>query len=161
CFFFFQAEDGIRDFHVTGVQTCALPIYADLLREMERMPGCCAVKVFMGASTGSLLVQDDEGVERVLNAISRRAAFHSEDEYRLADRRGLAVEGDWTSHTTVRDAEAAIMSTRRLVRLARKTGKRIHVLHISTAEEMEFLADHRDIASVEATPQHLTFEAPE
>lgn len=131
-----------------------------VLGEMERMLGCCGVKVFMGASTGSLLVQDDEGVERVLNSIQRRAAFHSEDEYRLAERRGLAVEGDWTSHPVVRDPEAAMMSTKRLVRLARKTGKRIHVLHISTAEEMEFLAQHRDIASVEATPQHLTLEAP-
>ncbi|WP_323762485.1 dihydroorotase [Maricaulis sp.] len=134
---------------------------ADILPEMERMLGCCGVKVFMGASTGSLLVADDEGVERVLRAIKRRAAFHSEDEYRLAERRGLAVEGDWTSHPHVRDAEAAIMSTKRLVRLARKTGKRIHVLHISTAEEMDFLAGHRDIASVEATPQHLTLEGPE
>ncbi|WP_412546415.1 dihydroorotase [Maricaulis sp. MIT060901] len=131
-----------------------------VLGEMERMLGCCGVKVFMGASTGSLLVQDDEGVERVLNSIQRRAAFHSEDEYRLAERRGLAVEGDWTSHPVVRDPEAAMMSTKRLVRLARKTGKRIHVLHISTAEEMEFLGQHRDIASVEATPQHLTLEAP-
>lgn len=131
-----------------------------VLGEMERMLGCCGVKVFMGASTGSLLVQDDEGVERVLNSIQRRAAFHSEDEYRLAERRGLAVEGDWTSHPVVRDPEAAMMSTKRLVRLARKTGKRIHVLHISTAEEMEFLSQHRDIASVEATPQHLTLEAP-
>lgn len=133
---------------------------AEALTIMEQMPGCCGVKVFMGASTGSLLIQDDEGVERVLNAITRRAAFHSEDEYRLADRRGLAVEGDWTSHPVVRDAEAAIMSTKRLVRLAHKTGKRIHVLHISTAEEMRFLAQHRDIASVEATPQHLTLEGP-
>ena len=133
---------------------------ADVLGEMERMLGCCGVKVFMGASTGSLLVADDEGVERVLKAIKRRAAFHSEDEYRLAERRGLAVEGDWTSHPVVRDPEAAMMSTKRLVRLARKTGKRIHVLHISTAEEMEFLAQHRDIASVEATLQHLTLEAP-
>jgi dihydroorotase len=132
----------------------------NILPEMERMLGCCGVKVFMGASTGSLLVADDEGVERVLRAIKRRAAFHSEDEYRLSERRGLAVEGDWTSHPVVRDPEAAMMSTKRLVRLARKTGKRIHVLHISTAEEMEFLAHHRDIASVEATPQHLTLEAP-
>ena len=133
---------------------------ADILAEMERMPGCCGVKVFMGASTGSLLVADDEGVERVLRAINRRAAFHSEDEYRLLERRELAVEGDWTSHPIVRDAEAAIRSTKRLVRLAHKTGKRIHVLHVSTAEEMRFLADHRDIASVEATPQHLTLEGP-
>lgn len=134
---------------------------ADLLTVMEAMPGCCGVKVFMGASTGSLLVADDEGVERVLRAIRRRAAFHSEDEHRLAERRKLAVPGDWESHTTVRDAEAAMQSTRRLVRLARQTGKRIHVLHISTAEEIDFLKDHRDIASVEITPQHLTLTAPD
>ncbi|MEE2567454.1 dihydroorotase [Hyphobacterium marinum] len=134
---------------------------ADVLAEMEKAPGCCGVKVFMGASTGDLLVKDDEGVERVLRAISRRAAFHSEDEYRLEERRALAVDGDWQSHTVVRDAKAAIMSTERLVRLARKTGKRIHVLHISTAEEVDFLMDCRDVASCEVTPQHLTLEAPD
>ena len=134
---------------------------AEVLPEMERMLGCCGVKVFMGASTGSLLVEDDEGVERVLRAILRRAAFHSEDEYRLADRRKLAVQGDWTSHPVVRDDEAAISSTRRLLRLARKTGKRIHVLHVTTAEEMEMLAANKDIASVEVTPQHLTLVGPD
>lgn len=133
----------------------------DLLPIMERMPGVCGVKVFMGASTGQLLVEDDEGVERVLDAISRRAAFHSEDEYRLADRRKLAVQGDWTSHPVVRDAEAAISSTRRLIRLARKTGKRIHVLHVTTGEEMEMLAANKDIATCEVTPQHLTLVGPE
>ncbi len=133
----------------------------DLLPIMERMEGVCGVKVFMGASTGQLLVEDDEGVERVLNAISRRAAFHSEDEYRLADRRKLARQGDWTSHYEVRDAEAAISSTLRLLRLARKTGKRIHVLHVTTAEEMEILAGAKDIATVEVTPQHLTLVGPD
>lgn len=133
----------------------------DLLPIMERMEGVCGVKVFMGASTGQLLVEDDEGVERVLNAISRRAAFHSEDEYRLADRRKLARQGDWTSHYEVRDAEAAISSTLRLIRLARKTGKRIHVLHVTTAEEMEILAGAKDIATVEVTPQHLTLVGPD
>ncbi|WP_309628276.1 dihydroorotase [Brevundimonas sp.] len=131
------------------------------LGELERLPGCCGVKVFMGASTGDLLIADDDGVREVLSAVSRRATFHSEDEYRLAERRGLARTGDWTSHTDVRDAESAIMSTRRLVRLAREVGKRIHVLHVSTAEEIEFLADHRDIASVETTPQHLTLDGDE
>lgn len=131
-----------------------------LLAEMEAMRGCCGVKVFMGASTGDLLVQDDEGVEAVLRAIKRRAAFHSEDEYRLAERRNLAVQGDWTSHPVVRDPEAAIMSTQRLLRLARKTGKRIHVLHITTEQEMELLANAKDVASVEVTPQHLTLVAP-
>ncbi len=134
---------------------------ADLLPEMERMEGCCGVKVFMGASTGSLLVESDEGVARVLAAIKRRAAFHSEDEYRLAERRALAVEGDWNSHIIVRDVEAAVSSTRRLLRLAREAGKRIHVLHISTAEEMELLREARDIASVEVLPNHLTLAAPD
>ncbi len=134
---------------------------AAFLGELERLPGCCGVKVFMGASTGSLLVPDDEGVAAILRHITRRAAFHSEDEYRLAERRSLARTGDWTSHVEVRDAEAAILSTRRLVDLATKLGKRIHVLHVSTAEEIAFLAEHKDVASVELTPQHLTLTAPE
>ena len=132
-----------------------------ILGEMERMQGCCGVKVFMGSSTGDLLVHDDEGVEAVLRAIKRRAAFHSEDEYRLAERQDLAVQGDWNSHIVVRDVEAAVSSTRRLLRLARKTGKRIHVLHISTAEEMELLRDAKDVASVEVLPNHLTLAAPD
>jgi len=132
-----------------------------LLAEMERMAGCCGVKVFMGSSTGSLLVDDDEGVEAVLRAIKRRAAFHSEDEFRLKERAGLAVQGDWNSHPVVRDVETAVSSTTRLIRIARKTGKRIHVLHISTAEELELLREAKDVASVECLPQHLTLSAPE
>lgn len=134
---------------------------AKFLGELERLPGCCGVKVFMGASTGTLLVQDDAGVEDVLRHINRRAAFHSEDEYRLAERRPLARTGDWTSHPEVRDAQTAIQSTHRLVGLAQKLGKRIHVLHVTTKEEIEYLAAHKDVASVEVTPQHLTLEGPE
>ncbi|HEV7159391.1 MAG TPA: dihydroorotase [Caulobacteraceae bacterium] len=134
---------------------------AALLGELERLPGCCGVKVFMGASTGDLLVPDDAGVERVLRQISRRAAFHSEDQYRLTERRSLAREGDWTSHPEVRDAETAIRSTRRLVGLASALGKRIHVLHVTTADEIAYLAEHKDIATVEVTPQHLTLTGPE
>jgi len=134
---------------------------ASQLGELERLPGCCGIKVFMGASTGTLLVADDEGVASVLAHINRRAAFHSEDEYRLAERRPLARTGDWTSHEEVRDATSAMMSTERLVRLARAAGKRIHVLHVTTAEEIEFLSHHKDVASVEVTPQHLTLTAPE
>jgi dihydroorotase len=131
------------------------------LDELERLPGCCGVKVFMGASTGSLLIADDEGVETVLMTVNRRATFHSEDEYRLAERRPLARPGDWTSHPEVRDPQSAIQSTERLVRLARKHGKRIHVLHVTTAEEIAFLAKNKDVASVEITPQHLTLVGPE
>jgi len=134
---------------------------AEHLADLERLPGCCGVKVFMGASTGDLLIADDEGVRKVLSNVRRRATFHSEDEYRLVERRSLARTGDWTSHPEVRDAESAIMSTRRLVGLAKETGARIHVLHVTTRDEMEFLRFHKDVATVEITPQHLTLVAPE
>lgn len=134
---------------------------ADYLGELERLPGCCGVKVFMGASTGDLLIADDDGVRKVLSNVRRRATFHSEDEYRLVERRALARTGDWTSHPEVRDAESAIRSTRRLVGLAKETGARIHVLHVTTRDEMEYLRFHKDVATVEITPQHLTLVAPE
>ena len=133
----------------------------DLLSEIERMAGCCGIKIFMGSSTGTLLVASDEDVARVLGAISRRAAVHSEDEFRLRDRRPLAELGKVETHPVWRDAEAAVLCTTRLLRLAREAGKRIHVLHVSTADEIPLLAAAKDIASVEVTPQHLTLAAPE
>src|SRR6185295_4554886 len=118
----------------------------DELAALERLPGACGVKVFMGSSTGSLLVEDDDGVRNVLKAIRRRASFHSEDEYRLNERKPLRIEGDPRSHPVWRDEIAALRCTQRLVRLAHETGKRVHVLHITTKEEIDFLADHKDVA---------------
>ena len=126
------------------------------LPELERAPGCAGVKVFIGSSTGALLVEDDESLRRIFQVIRRRAAFHAEDEYRLNERKPLRVEGDPRSHPVWRDETAALMATERLVNLARETGKRIHVLHISTKQEIEYLRDHKDVASCEATPHHLT-----
>lgn len=134
---------------------------ADHLNELERLPGCCGVKVFMGASTGDLLIADDEGLRRVLKSINRRASFHSEDEARMAERRHLAREGDWTSHTDVRDKQSAIISTERLIRMAREANKRIHVLHISTAEEVPILAANKDLVTCEILPNHLSIYGPE
>ena len=138
----------------------ATPENARVLGELERLPGCCGVKVFMGSSTGSLLIPDDQGIEAVLRSVMRRAAFHSEDEYRLAERRPLARPGDWTSHPEVRDVQTALRCTQRLVDLATRAGKRIHVLHVTTTDEIELLARHKDVASVEVTPQHLTLAGP-
>src|SRR3981189_687026 len=131
------------------------------LPELERAPGCAGVKVFIGSSTGALLVEDDESLRRIFQVIRRRAAFPAEDESPRNDRKPLRVEGDPRSHPLWRDETAALMATQRLVKLAHETGKRIHVLHISTKEEIEFLKDHKDVASVEATPHHLTLAAPE
>ena len=131
------------------------------LGELERLPGVCGVKVFMGASTGDLLIADDEGLESVLRAVRRRAAFHSEDDYRLNERKHLARPGDWTSHPEVRDVEAAVRSTNRLIGMAERLGKRIHILHVTTAEEVEIISRHKGVATMEANPQHLTYAAPE
>ncbi len=133
----------------------------DELARLEQLPGVCGVKVFMGSSTGSLLVEDDDSVRRILKAIRRRAAFHSEDEYRLRERMPLRVEGDPNSHPVWRDARAALICTERLIRLAREVGRRVHVLHVTTREEIDLLAGHKDVASCEATPSHLTLYAPD
>jgi dihydroorotase len=131
------------------------------LGELERLPGCAGIKVFMGSSTGSLLVEDDDGVRDILKNIRRRAAFHSEDEYRLRERKDERIDNDPRSHPVWRDEIVALQCTQRLVALARDTGRRIHVLHITAGAEMEFLASHKDVASVEVTPHHLTLAAPE
>ncbi|MGA8823191.1 MAG: amidohydrolase family protein, partial [Pseudolabrys sp.] len=97
------------------------------LAELERLPGCAGVKVFMGSSTGSLLVADDAGLRAVLKVIRRRASFHAEDEPRLNERKNLRVEGDPRSHPVWRDDVAALKATQRLVTIAHETGARVHV----------------------------------
>ncbi len=129
------------------------------IAELERLPGAAGIKVFMGSSTGCLLVADDAGVLAILKRTRRRAAFHSEDETRLNERKALRVPGDPSSHPVWRDPIAALRCTERLIRLAREAGAQVHVLHVSTREEMEFLAQAKDVASSEATPHHLTLSA--
>ncbi|TRW17874.1 dihydroorotase [Glacieibacterium frigidum] len=129
---------------------------ADHLDSLEKLPGCCGIKVFMGASTGDLLVSDDPTLARVLASGTRRVAIHAEDEYRMKDREGLRVAGDPSSHPVWRDDKSAMLATQRVVRLARAAKRRIHVLHITTPAELEFLGANKDIASCEVTPQHLT-----
>jgi dihydroorotase len=129
------------------------------LPELERLPGAAGVKVFMGSSTGRLLVADDKGVLAILKKTRRRAAFHSEDEERLNERKALRVAGDPSSHPIWRDEIVALRSTQRLIGLAREAKAQVHVLHVSTSEEMEFLANAKDVASCEATPHHLTLSA--
>jgi dihydroorotase len=133
---------------------------ADRLAEWETVPGCAGVKIFMGSSTGSLLVEDDETLLRVLRSGHRRVAVHCEDEPRLRDRHPLVKGGaEVAQHAVWRDVETALRATTRLIRLAEQARRRVHVLHVTTAEEMAFLAAHKDMATVEATPQHLTLWA--
>ncbi len=134
---------------------------ASITADLERLPGAAGIKVFMGSSTGDLLVEDDEGVESILKNTRRRAAFHSEDEFRLRERAHLRVVGDPLSHPVWRDEITALRCTERLVAIARRAHARIHVLHISTAEEIAFLSAHKDVATCEATPHHLTLSTDE
>jgi dihydroorotase len=140
----------------------ASPENAENLGTLERLPGVCGIKMFMGSSTGTLLVADDENVARVLRSGNRRVTVHSEDDMRLQERAAMVRDGaDVSKHPEWRDVETAVRSTERLLRLARQHRRRVHVLHVTTAEEMHILAAHKDIATVEVLPQHLTLAAPE
>lgn len=135
---------------------------AEKLAAFEQYDGVCAVKVFAGSSTGNLLVADDAGLEAVMRHGHRRIAFHSEDEFRLQERRGLFEPGmPYENHRNWRDPECALRSTKRIIALARKTKRPAHILHISTAEEMQYLPKCRDIATVEVLANHLTLAAPD
>ncbi len=160
-------DDKVR--RATGRAWCDFAFFAgaaenniDELAALERLPGCCGIKIFMGSSTGSLLVADDDALDAVLRSGMRRCAIHAEDEPRLRERLKLVREGaDVSMHPVWRDEEVALRATQRIVTLARKAGRRIHVLHVTTAEEMAFLAGHKDLVTVETTPQHLTLAAPD
>ncbi|VAV97520.1 Dihydroorotase [hydrothermal vent metagenome] len=130
------------------------------LAKLERMPGCCGIKIFMGSSTGDLLVADDQTLADILANGTRRIAIHAEDEGRLIERKHLSEEGGVSQHPVWRDATTAYRATERILDIARRTGRRIHVLHITTENEMALLAAYKDVASVEVTPQHLTLSAP-
>ena len=119
----------------------------DYLNELEKSPGCCGVKIFMGASTGNLLVPDDKNLEKILSNVSRRVAVHCEDNERLEDRKHLKGNKPH-NHPIWRDEETAFNATKRLLNIARKLNKRVHVLHITTAKEMELLQSYKDIATV-------------
>lgn len=132
------------------------------LENLEKLPHSPGIKIFLGASFGSLLVDDDKIFEEVMKHGKRRLTIHSEDEARMRERKHIAVEaGHPRAHPIWRDVESAMISTKKAVRLAQKYKRPIHILHVSSAEEMAFLKDHKDTASVEILPQFLTLSAPE
>jgi dihydroorotase len=139
----------------------ATPANIGALAELERMPGVCGIKAFLGSSTGSLLLNKEEDILAMLKAGRRRVAVHSEDEDRMIARKPLAERGRPETHPIWRDAESARMSTERVLRLAKQAGRRLHVLHVTTGDEIPLLAAAKDFSTAETTPQHLTLSAPE
>ncbi len=137
-------------------------VNAEQLQSLEVLPGCVGVKVFMGSSFGDLLADEDAVLRSILRHGHRRMAVHAEDEARLRERRTLVeAGGDVRQHPHWRDVESAFKATRRIVGMAAETGRRLHLLHVTTAEEMAFLAQHKRRVTVEVTPHHLTLHAPE
>ncbi len=138
------------------------PKNAEDLSRLEQTAGISGVKVFMGSSTGSLLAEDDEALESILSSCRRRVAIHAEDESRLRERRRLAeLEGDVAFHPSYRDELTALRATERCLRLARRHRAQVHILHVSTMQELDLLRTNKDIATCEVTPQHLLLHAPD
>ncbi|MCM1333068.1 MAG: dihydroorotase [Bacteroides sp.] len=130
--------------------------------DYSRVPG---VKLFLGSSTGNMLVDNEEALDRIFSEVPAIIAIHSEDETTIRENRDkIASEynGDVpvSLHPIIRSREACIISTRRAIDRARKYGSRLHVLHVSTAEEVEMfstepLAEKRITSEVCA--HHLWF----
>lgn len=133
----------------------------DNVDELVAADETCGIKVFMGASTGDLLVDDADALDAILaRSGDRIVAVHAEDEARLRGRRAAYTGHDVADHARIRDEEAAMIATKTAVGLARRHGARLHVLHVSTAEEADWLAtlgDPRITAEV-CTP-HLFLDA--
>ncbi len=139
----------------------ATPQNIEELKVLEALPGVCGIKAFLGSSTGTLLLAKEADILAALKSGKRRVAVHSEDEDRMIARKHLAEAGKPQTHPVWRDAEAARMSTERVLRLAREAGRRLHVLHVTTGDEIPLLAAAKEFATAETTPQHLTLSAPE
>ena len=139
----------------------ATPDNIEQLSKLKDVEGCCGVKLFAGSSTGKLLVDKEADIEKVISSSDRVVSIHSEDEEILNLRKKFIKEGDVHSHPEWRNTECAISSTRRVVKIAERYNKKIHVLHVTTKEEVDFLAMHKKNVTFEITPQHLTLYAPD
>ena len=131
------------------------------LPELEKVPGCVGIKIFMGSSTGNLLVPDDETLINVLTSRNYRVAVHAEDEPRLIERKKLIKNNDVNYHPIWRDEQTALNATKRVINAAKISKLPVHILHVTTEEEIEFIKNNKKYISVEVTPQHLTLSAPE
>ena len=132
------------------------------LNILKNLDGCCGVKMFVGSSTGNLLVKDDFYIEQVIKSSSRIVSIHSEDEDMLVSRKNSIEEGNVKSHYNWRSVQCALSSTKKLINFANKYKKKIHILHITTKDEVDYLRHNKsEFVTFETTPQHLTLYAPD
>src|SRR5262245_54825800 len=125
------------------------------LRRAHRTPG---IKIFIGSRTGDLLVDEQQALERIFAETTLPITAHCEDESTVrANAARFAGTHDVADHSRIRDHQAAIVATRRAIDLAHRHGHRFHVLHVSTGDEAELLADHHGLITAEVCPHHLFF----
>ncbi len=138
-----------------GFYIGATPDNVAELRAAHRTPG---IKIFIGSSTGSLLVDEQEALERIFAETTLPICAHCEDETTVrANAERYAGTTDVADHSRIRDHRAAMIATRRALDLAFRHRHRFHVLHVSTGAETELLDDHRGLITAEACPHHLLF----
>ena len=127
----------------------------DQLKHATRTPG---IKIFIGSSTGDLLVDEQAALEKIFAETSLTICAHCEDETTVrANAAKHADSTDVASHSLVRNHEAAMIATKRAIDLADRHNHRFHVLHVSTAEEAALLATASDLITAEVCPHHLFF----
>lgn len=137
------------------------------LKTLEKLKHCCGIKIFMGSSTGDLLLHEEVYLKNVLSNGKKTVAIHAEDEVRLQYRKKNIKSGTSTvfDHPYIRDEQTALIATKRIVKLALETKRSIHILHISTKEELVYLKaiqkKYPKLISLEATPQHLNLNSPD
>lgn len=138
-----------------GFYIGATPDNVAELRAAQRTPG---IKIFIGSSTGNLLVDQQESLERIFAETTLPICAHCEDEATVrANAAALNGGKEYADHSRIRDEKAAVIATQRAIDLAFRHNHRFHVLHVSTAAETEFLRDHRGLITAEACPHHLFF----
>jgi dihydroorotase len=136
-----------------GFYIGATPDNLEELRLAHNTPG---IKIFIGSSTGDLLVDSQEALERIFAETTLPITAHCEDEATVrANAQRFAGINDVTVHSQIRDHQAAVIATRRAIDLAKRHHHRFHVLHVSTADETKLLTDHGNLITAEACPHHL------
>ena len=137
--------------------------YAEHLSEWENIDGVCGIKIFMGASNGDLLSATDEEIDAIVANGKRVIAVHAEDESIMNENKVtiLGDSNDVAMHYKWRSEESCLNATKRIVTIAKKYSRKVHILHITTAQEMAFLKANKDIASAEVLANHLTLHAPD
>ncbi|WP_239651878.1 dihydroorotase [Neosynechococcus sphagnicola] len=130
---------------------------AEVLPDLIQASPTCGIKVFMGSMSGALLVDQAEILDRIFAQGSRLIAVHAEDQARIAQRRQeFAGNPDPAIHSIIQDNQAALNATQLVLTLAKKYQRRLHILHLSTAEEADLLRqDKPQWVTAEVTPQHL------